>query len=177
MKWHYKRSSSPESYLLSIFPCWVPTNRPYLALICPDLIIPVLYHMNKVRALPGAFPLHEDRNFLSESEWVIFKLLCRPVESFSNTNAEELSAATGHQVTPDRCCELINIVRIQQLPGLGSWISRLLAETGFSDNEIRNLPASQIFGRLNDKLGYALCNDATTRALAALQLQWKGAEV
>ena len=133
--------------------------------------------MSKIQALPGAFPLHEDRNFLSESEWVIFKLLCRPVESFSEANAEELSTATGHQVTPERCVELISIIRIGQLPGLGSWISRLFAETGLSDNEVRDLPASQITGRLNEKLGYRLCNDATTRALAALQLQWKGAEV
>ena len=136
-----------------------------------------LQHMNKVQALPGAFPLHEDRNFLSESEWVIFKLLCRPVESFDDANAGELSAATGNQVSPERCRELINIVRIEQLPGLGSWISRLFSETGFSDDEIKNLPASQITGRLNDKLGYTLCNDATSRALAALQLQWKGAEL
>ena len=132
---------------------------------------------NKVQALPGAFPLHEDRNFLNESEWVIFKLLCRPVESFSEANAEELSAATGHQVSPERCGELISIVRIGQLPGLGSWISRLFAEAGFSDHEIKDLPASQVTGRLNDKLGYTLCNDATTRALAAMQLQWKGAEI
>lgn len=135
-----------------------------------------LQRMNKIQALPGAFPLHEDRNFLKESEWVIFKLLCRPVESFTEANAEELSAATGHQVTPERCAELISIVRIQQLPGLGSWISRLFAETGFSDIEVRDLPAHQITGQLNEKTGYTLCNDATTRALAALQLQWKGAE-
>ncbi len=109
--------------------------------------------MNKVQALPGAFPLHEDRNFLKESEWVIFKLLCRPVESFTEANAEELSAATGHQVTPERCAELISIVRIQQLPGLGSWISRLFAETGFSDNEVRDLPAHQITEQLNEKNG------------------------
>jgi hypothetical protein len=133
--------------------------------------------MNKVQALPGTFPLHEKRNFLSESEWVIFKLLCRPVESFAQTDAEELSIATGHQVSPERCEELIRIVRIQQLPGLGSWIARLFAETGFSENEIRDLPASQITERLNGKLGYKLCNDATTRALAALQLQWKGSGV
>jgi hypothetical protein len=132
--------------------------------------------MSKIQALPGAFPLHEDRNFLSESEWVIFKLLCRPVESFSEANAEELSTATGHQVTPERCAELISIIRIQQLPGLGSWISRLFAEAGFSDQEIKDFPASQVTGCLNEKLGYIVCNDATTRALAALQLQWKGAE-
>jgi len=132
--------------------------------------------LNKVQALPGAFPLHENRNFLSESEWVIFKLLCRPVESFAEANAEELSATTAYQVKPERCEELIRIVRIHQLPILGSWISRLFAEAGFCDSEIRDLPASQITKRVNDKLGYTLCNDATTRALAALQLQWKGAE-
>jgi len=131
---------------------------------------------NKVQALPGAFPLHENRDFLSESEWVIFRLLCRPVASFAEADAEDLSAATGHQVTPERCRTLIRIVRIQQLPGLGSWISRLLAEAGFSDHEIKNLPALQITGHLNEKLGYTLCNHATTRALASLQLQWKGAE-
>jgi hypothetical protein len=130
--------------------------------------------MNKIQALPGTFPLHENRNFLSESEWVIFKLLCRPVESFAQAEAEELSMATGHQVSPERCGELIRIVRIQQLPGLGSWVARLFAETGFGEDEIRSLPALQITKRLNRKLGYKLCNDATTRALVALQLQWKG---
>lgn len=132
--------------------------------------------LNKVQALPGAFPLHEDRNFLSESEWVIFKLLCRPVTSFAEADAEELSAATGFQVKPERCAELIRIVRIQQLPGLGSWISRLFAEAGFNDHDIREMSTPEITRALNEKLGYRLCNDATTRALAALQLQWKGAE-
>lgn len=133
--------------------------------------------MNKVKALPGAFPLHENRDFLRESEWVIFKLLCRPVESFAETDAEELSAATGHQVSPERCAKLISIVRIQQLSGLGSWISRLFAEAGFNDQQIRDFPAQQITEQLNEKIGYKLCNDATSRALATLQLQWKGAEV
>ncbi|MFQ5519573.1 MAG: hypothetical protein ACE5E3_06200 [Mariprofundus sp.] len=132
--------------------------------------------MNKVQALPGAFPLHEDRNFLSESEWVIFKLLCKPVESFADENADELSAATGHQVSVERCDQLIRIVRISQLTGLGSWIARLLAEAGFNDSDLRNQDAAEITGGINAKAGYILCNDATTRALDALQLQWKGAE-
>lgn len=131
--------------------------------------------MNKIQSLPGVFPLHEDKNFLTESEWVIFKLLCRPVDSLADDNAEDLSNATGSQVSIKRCEELIRIVRIHALPGLGSWIARLFAEAGLNDDDIRNRPASEITECLNSKFGYPLCNDATTRALAALQLQWKGA--
>jgi len=131
--------------------------------------------MNKVQALPGAFPLHEDRNFLSESEWVIFKLLCKPVDSIAQEDAEALSTATGNQVSVARCGELIRIVRISQLQGLGSWISRLFGEAGLSDADLRNKDASAITGKVNTKAGYHICNDATTRALRALQLQWKGA--
>lgn len=131
--------------------------------------------MNKVQALPGAFPLHEDRNFLSESEWVIFKLLCKPVDSIAAEDAQALSTATGNQVSVARCDELIRIVRIAQLQGLGSWISRLFAEAGLSDADLRNRDASEITGKVNAKAGYHICNDATTRALHALQLQWKGA--
>jgi len=130
--------------------------------------------MSKVQALPGAFPLHEDRNFLSESEWVIFKLLCKPVESFVDENAEALSLATGHQVSVSRCNILIRTVRINQLHGLGSWISRLLAEAGFSDDDVRNQEASQIIDGVNTKAKYSICNDATLRALHKLQLEWKG---
>jgi len=131
--------------------------------------------MTQVQALPGAFPLHEDRDFLSESEWVIFKLLCRPVDTLAAAEADELSAATGGQVSPARCDELIRIVRIKSLPGLGSWIARLMAEAGLSDADVRELPADEITARINRKAGYPICNDATTRALAALQLQWRGA--
>jgi len=131
--------------------------------------------MSKVQALPGAFPLHEDRNFLSESEWVIFKLLCKPVDSMAEEEAEPLSIATGNQVSVARCDELIRIVRIAQLHGLGSWISRLFAEAGFSDTDLRFKDAAEITGSVNTKAGYNICNEATTRALHALQLQWKGA--
>ncbi len=132
--------------------------------------------MTNIQSLPGAFPLHEDRDFLSESEWVIFKLLCRPIDSLAGDDAAELSRATGGQVTPGRCDELIRIVRIKALPGLGSWIARLMAEAGFNDDDVRHLPAAEITGRINERAGYPLCNEATTRALAALQLQWRGAE-
>lgn len=129
--------------------------------------------MSNVRALPGAFPLHEERNFLSESEWVIFKLLCRPVESFAEAEASELSEATGGQISEARCDELIRIVRIQQLPGLGSWIARILAEAGFDDSQVCELPANEIAERINTKMGYPLLGDATIRALTTLQPQWR----
>ncbi len=130
--------------------------------------------MNKIQALPGAFPLHEDRTFISESEWVIFKLLCKPVDSFVEENAEALSLATGHQVSVARCDVLIRTVRICQLRGLGSWISRLLAEAGFSDSDLRDNDAGEIIDAVNAKANYPICNAATLRALHKLQLEWKG---
>ena len=131
--------------------------------------------MNNVQALPGVFPLHEDRNFISESEWVIFKLLCKPVDTFADENAEELATATGNQVTIDRCDELIRTVRISQLDGLGSWISRLFAEAGFNDSDLRNRDADAIIEGVNRKVRYPICNEATGRALHKLQLEWKSA--
>ncbi len=131
--------------------------------------------MSKIQALPGVFPLHEDRNYISESEWVIFKLLCKPVDSFSNEKAEALSIATGNQVTVARCDELIRTVRIAQLDGLGSWISRLFAEAGFNDTDVRNRDADEIIDGVNRKVRYPICNEATARALHKLQLEWKGA--
>ena len=128
-----------------------------------------------VQRLPGVFPLHENKDFLRESEWVIFKLLCRSLDSLAEDDAESLSAATGGQVSVARCDELIRTIRISQLQGLGSWIARLLAESGLDLNDVRNLPSKEIIQRVNTKLGYPLCNEATVRALADLQLRWKGA--
>jgi len=133
--------------------------------------------MAKVQALPGAFPLHEDRNFISESEWVIFKLLCKPLDSFTTEKAEDLSTATGSQVSIKRCDELIRIVHISQLDGLGSWIARIFAEAGFSNDDIRLQKAAHIIDVVNSKAKYPLCNDATMRALHKLQLEWKGTAV
>ncbi|MDT8377034.1 MAG: hypothetical protein RQ867_09925 [Mariprofundaceae bacterium] len=133
--------------------------------------------MNNVQALPGAFPLHEDRNFITESEWVILKLLCRPVDGLAESDAEELSRASGGQIRVERADELIRIVEISELPGLGSWIARLMAEAGLNIEQVKSLPAGEIMGLINQRSGYPLCNDATVRALSDLQLQWKGSNI
>jgi len=130
--------------------------------------------MNNVQALPGVFPLHADKTFLTESEWVIFKLLCRPVESLKGAQAEALSLATGNQVSVQRCDTLIRTVQIHQLSGLGSWISRLLAEVGCDVQQVREEESQILMHKVNEKAGYKICNDATVQALSQLQLQWKG---
>jgi len=132
--------------------------------------------MNTVQTLPGVFPLHADKNFLSESEWVIFKLLCRPISSFPDDDADSLSIATGKQVSPQRCDELIRIVKINALPGLGSWISRLMAEIGLDDKAVQTQDASSILQAINNKAGYSICNAASIHALIDLQQQWKSAQ-
>jgi len=133
--------------------------------------------MNNVQALPGAFPLHEEKTFITESEWVILKLLCRPVDNLGDTDSEELSAASGGQIKVARADELIRIVQIQTLPGIGSWIARLMAEVGLNAEQVKTLPADEIMNRINERAGYPLCNDATVRALSDLQLQWKGSNI
>jgi len=130
-----------------------------------------------VKTLPGAFPLHEDKDFITESEWVILKLLCRPLKDIGGTDAEELSTASGGQIKVERADELIRIVRIAELPGLGSWIARLMAEAGFDAGQVKSLPATEIMAKINERAGYPLCNDATVRALADLQLKWKGSDI
>ena len=130
--------------------------------------------MNTVQALPGTFPLHADKDFLSESEWVIFKLLCRPIASLAQDSPKELSLATGGQVSEKRCDELIRIVQIHELSGLGSWIARLLAEAGFDADAVRHQDAATIMQAVNDKAGYTICNEATIHALEKLQKQWLG---
>ncbi|MDX8395847.1 MAG: hypothetical protein R8K22_05490 [Mariprofundaceae bacterium] len=130
--------------------------------------------MGSIQALPGVFPLHADKNFLRESEWVILKLIIRPLDTLDQGNANELSEASGGQLSVDRCNQLISIVRISKLSGLGTWISRLLAESGWDVNQVRTLSAEEIMAQVNAQAGYPLCNDATVHALTALQKQWKG---
>jgi len=130
-----------------------------------------------VQALPGVFPLHEDKNFITESEWVILKLLCRPVDGLGDTDAEEISQASGGQIKVERAEELIRIVQIKSLPGLGSWAARLMAEVDLGVEQVKTLPADEIINLINERCGYPLCNDATTRALSDLQLQWKGSNI
>ncbi len=131
---------------------------------------------NNVHSLPGAFPLHQDKDYISESEWVIWKLLCRPLASLPESSPEELSASTGGQISKDRCDELIRIANIATLSGLGTWIARLLAETGYDVNEVCDKPASILLDTINKRLGYKLCNEATIRAFENLQIQWRGEE-
>lgn len=131
---------------------------------------------NNVHAMPGAFPLHQDKSYISESEWVIWKLLCRPLSSLPENTPEELSEATGNQISVERCNELVRIANIATLSGLGTWISRLLAETGYDVNDVCDKPADVLLDGLNKRLGYKLCNEATVRAFEKLQLQWRGEE-
>jgi len=133
--------------------------------------------MNNIRTLPGAFPLHADKDFITESEWVILKLLCRPVMDVDGTDAEELSLASGGQIKVKRADELIRIVRISKLPGLGTWIARLMGEVDLDIEQVKTLAPEEIMNRINERMGYPLCNDATVRALTDLQLQWKGSEL
>jgi len=131
---------------------------------------------NNVQAIPGAFPLHQDKDYISESEWVIWKLLCRPLTSLPENTPEELYNASGGQISVARCDELIRIANIASLTGLGTWIARLLAETDFNANDVCDKPASVLLESINKRLGYPLCNEATIRALDNLQLQWRGEE-
>ncbi|MDX8387422.1 MAG: hypothetical protein R8M46_02665 [Ghiorsea sp.] len=133
-------------------------------------------NQNNIQSLPGAFPLHLDKNYISESEWVIWKLLCRPLVSLPESSPAELSLSTGVQISEERCDELIRIANIATLTGLGTWISRLLAQTGYDVNEVCDKPASVLLDTVNKRLGYQLCNDATIRAFENLQLQWRGEE-
>jgi len=127
----------------------------------------------KVQSLPGALPLHEDKDFLRESEWVILKLLCRSLDSLADNDAEELSAASGNQLAVERCKQLISIVRLSKREGMGSWVARLIVEAGLDEQDIDTQSAEQISARVNQHMGYAIFNPATTRALADLQDKWR----
>ena len=131
---------------------------------------------NNILSLPGSFPLHQDKTYITESEWVIWKLLCRPLDTLPQSTPAELCAATGGQISEARCDELIRIANIATLTGLGTWISRLLAECGYDVNEVCDKPANVLLDSINKRMGYKLCNDATIRAFEKLQLQWRGEE-
>jgi hypothetical protein len=131
---------------------------------------------HNVMSLPGAFPLHADKDYISESEWVIWKLLCKPLTSLPESTPQELCEATGGQISEARCDELIRIANIATLTGLGTWIARLLAETDYTVDDVCDKPANVLLDGINKRLGYPLCNDATIRAFEKLQLQWRGEE-
>lgn len=125
---------------------------------------------------PTAFPLHEKQHYITEREWVIWKLLCRPLSTLPENTPEELSIATGGQISVERCDELIRITNINNLSGIGTWISRLLAQSGFDVNDVCDKPAEELLGKINSRLGYELCNAATIQSFAALQQQWHSEE-
>lgn len=131
--------------------------------------------MAQVHTLPRVFPLHEDREFLSESEWVILKLLCRPVSALADTEPAALAQASGGRISEQRARMLVNIARIAALPGLGTWIARLMAESGLDGEQIRRLPAAEIVARVNRHAGYPLLNRASEQAIARLQETWAAA--
>ncbi len=128
--------------------------------------------MNTVTTIRGLFPLHEDKNYTSESEWIILKLLCRPLNGLDQTNALELSQASGGQISEARCDTLIRIVQISKLSGLGTWMARLLADIGLNTNQVIHNDAAIIMDTINKRAGYPICNDVTTRAFARLQKEW-----
>ncbi len=126
----------------------------------------------QVQPMPGTFPLCEDRDFLRESEWVILKLLCRPVDDLATADAGELSRASGGQLLPERCKQLIDIVRISKLPGLGTWMARLMVEAGMDEHALLTRPAEELIARVNAHATYPICNQATMHAIADLQRSW-----
>ncbi|RMH50523.1 MAG: hypothetical protein D6682_06650 [Zetaproteobacteria bacterium] len=124
-------------------------------------------------AARASFPLHEERPLCSPREEVILRLLCRPLPSLAGEDPEALSRATGGQIDPERCAELIRAVEIAALPGLGSWIARLMAESGLSAEDLRRLSAAEVVARIHLRTGYPVCNDATVEALARMQREWR----
>ena len=130
--------------------------------------------MSNVQALPGVFPLHEDREFLSEREWVCLQLICHSRKTLADADAAALSEATAGQISVERARDIIETARIARLDGLGTWIARLMVQAGLTFEDIQKLPAEELMNRVNTHAGYALCNAATIHALKGLQTVWAG---
>jgi len=128
--------------------------------------------MLPAKELPARFPLYENRDFLSEREWVCLRLICHTADSIADADPLALAEATAHQIGPERAARLVEMARIARLPGLGSWISRLLVDAGIDSTTIRTLSADEIVARVNQVFGYPICNPATASELAQLQATW-----
>lgn len=124
---------------------------------------------------PEAFPLHEDRPFLSEREWTCLRLICHTEDSIADCDPAELARATGDQVDARRADQLVAIARMARLPGLGSWMARLLVEAGVQEAELTESSADDLLARVNAQTGYPICNAATVAAFALLQASWRQA--
>ncbi|MDQ6961597.1 MAG: hypothetical protein Q9M28_03575 [Mariprofundaceae bacterium] len=122
--------------------------------------------------LPELFPLHEDKDFLTGREWVCLRLLCLDMRNLADTLPQTLCESTNQQVELARAQEIINIAQIARLEGLGTWISRLMVESGLVFSNIKTMPSSDIANSVNQHLGYPICNQKTIQSLEALQQQW-----
>ena len=122
---------------------------------------------------PEAFPLHEDRPFLSEREWTCLRLICHTEDSIADCDPDALAQATGGQIDAERAGQLVAIARMARLPGLGSWMARLLVEAGVREPDLTGQSADELLARVNARAGYPICNAATVAALALLQASWR----
>ena len=124
---------------------------------------------------PESFPLHENRPFLSEREWTCLRLICHSEDSIADCDGAALAEATANQIDAHRAGQLVAIARMARLPGLGSWMARLLVEAGVRENELTEQSADALLARVNAQAGYPICNAATVAALALLQASWRQA--
>jgi hypothetical protein len=124
---------------------------------------------------PETFPLHENRPFLSEREWTCLRLICHTEDSIADCDPEALAEATANQIDPRRAAQLVAIAHMARLPGMGSWMARLLVEAGVHEDELTTQSADALLARVNAQVGYPICNAATVAAFALLQASWRQA--
>jgi hypothetical protein len=122
---------------------------------------------------PEAFPLDEDRPFLSEREWTCLRLICHSEASIADSDAQTLAEATAHQIDVRRAGQMVEIARMARLPGLGTWMARLLVEAGISMHDLTASSADDLLARVNAQTGYPICNAATIAAFSLLQAAWR----
>jgi len=122
-----------------------------------------------------AFPFGKEQPFLREHEWVILKLLCLPLPELAKMRPDELVQASGGRISPQRADELIRIVRLAQLPGLGSWAARLFAEAGLDEEALRTDAPEKIAAKLQERFGYPMMSKEDQARLAELQRAWRRA--
>jgi Domain of unknown function (DUF4332) len=122
---------------------------------------------------PEAFPLDEDRPFLSEREWTCLRLICHNQDSIADSDPRALAEATAQQIDAERAGQLVEIARMARLPGLGTWMARLLVEAGVSMDELTEKSADALLARVNAEVGYPICNAATIAAFSLLQAAWR----
>jgi hypothetical protein len=131
--------------------------------------------MSKAANRPGAFPLAENRPFLSEREWTCLRLICHTEDSIADSDPQALAEATANQIEPARAMQLVEIARMARLPGLGTWMARLLVEAGVTVPDLTEKSADELLAQVNAQVGYPVCDATTIAAFALLQAAWKNA--